>query len=416
MTHENYTEKMMMKNGSKQHTLNKSKSLSTFSMTSGPKLSVQDRIVKAKEAEGGKQKSKTIPLDWQQSVAFDDVDEDGFGTVKVMEIFEDIDKSVILYVIPISHYADYINYIESLQNHYDQLRDIVLIREINDKNGIVVTKFNEKWARCRIIEIYKSTKQVGLEDVDTGRKGIFDNTHIIKPAMDEDLQLKSFAFKAIVANNNPPEIAVNEMIKIKIVEIDDDSKISYVQVEEEIEETDTKIDYMPLDEGVQKLFFVSGSDLENQKIDICSASPMNIEFYDEIELMIQQYMENVRDERGLKCKSEDFVLALFSDGKYYRGIVESVSSSSARIQAIDYPLVDNIEFKNLMKMPKDFFFPCISHSCQITLKNGTDPKKIDPIRTQELMKKTKVFKGKVRKIDEFEYEVMIQEKDVVLKN
>lgn len=394
-----------------------SKTKSMKSSNSMPSLitkknAAQERLAKVKATQNadnsnGKNKIEDLVATWKKSMKLTE-NEDGFVPVKAMNIFEDSNYDVYS-VIPMSSYTDFSIYNQNIQTVYARSTDIVLMRELQP-GDLVMAIMKGLWARCRIISFYPNSNSVSLECIDDGRKEIFNERSIFKSPKAKEFETPAFSFKMIIENNNSSDLKENDVIKVKVVETDADG-IQWVQVKSEEEKIDLK--RAELLECIQEVRFVSGIELVNQKVEICASTDENNEFYDTINDKIRDYM--TRNKSTATCEQSDFVLARHSGG-YYRGIVEKLLPGGASIFLIDYcEKFEFVKHEDLVKMPKSFSFDYVSHLCDIKLRNGTDPKKIDAIKTEELMSKNKIFKAKISKVSEDSYEIVIQEKDVVLK-
>lgn len=80
-------------------------------------------------------------------------------------------------------------------------------------------------------------------------------------------------------------------------------------------------------------------------------------------------------------------MAKFKDGRFHRAVCTNVKLSQATMKFIDYGVIDNVDFADLVKFSLQFVHPCFVHTVDFTLASGLAVSKIDASKTQCLLLK-----------------------------
>lgn len=80
---------------------------------------------------------------------------------------------------------------------------------------------------------------------------------------------------------------------------------------------------------------------------------------------IEKYVANNADQGNYKPAVNELVLAKFNDGLYYRGVCKKVKDQLALIYFLDYGGFEEVEIKNIMKIPSNFLYTICAHTCRV---------------------------------------------------
>lgn len=167
-------------------------------------------------------------------------------------------------------------------------------------------------------------------------------------------------------------IAINELLRIRIVSIDSDGMMNVCCVEEEKIFTQNDITSTPLPENLPvELFCLGYTNIDKGYISVCQNDREKIKFIDDISNQISDYCNQTNDGQGYTPKLNELCLAYFDEeGGWYRAkCVKEILSNTFDLLMIDYGPVFPVKSKNIRKMTKEFIVqPLIMHRCVINGK------------------------------------------------